>query len=117
MIFGRPSLSAGATEASPVGAYGITVGLGNLSATNYSFAFVDGTLTVGKAVIVVTADSTNRIYGDINPAFTASYSDFVEGDDQTVIRGVPSLTTAGGTNSSIGAYSIVAAIGSLAADR
>ncbi|MBI4771110.1 MAG: Ig-like domain repeat protein, partial [Chloroflexi bacterium] len=46
VLSGAPSLNTTATESSPVGAYPITVTAGTLSAANYSFTFVDGTLTV-----------------------------------------------------------------------
>jgi len=43
---GAPSLSTTATTTSPVGTYPITVTMGTLAAKNYSFTFVNGTLTV-----------------------------------------------------------------------
>jgi len=45
-VSGAPSLSTPATPASPVGTYPITVAAGSLSASNYTFTLVDGTLTV-----------------------------------------------------------------------
>ncbi|HEV2319471.1 MAG TPA: MBG domain-containing protein [Verrucomicrobiae bacterium] len=46
VLTGVPGLSTSATINSPPGAYDITASAGTLSATNYSFAFVNGTLTV-----------------------------------------------------------------------
>jgi hypothetical protein len=43
---GAPGLSTTATTTSPVGKYPITVKQGTLAAKNYSFTFVNGTLTV-----------------------------------------------------------------------
>ena len=37
------------------GAYAITIAAGTLSATNYNFSLVNGTLTVTQAVLTVTA--------------------------------------------------------------
>jgi lipopolysaccharide export system protein LptA len=51
---GAPSLSTTATAASPVGPYPIAAAAGTLAATNYSFAFVNGTLTVNQATPVIT---------------------------------------------------------------
>ncbi len=45
-LTGNPALSTTATTASPVGTYPITVAQGTLSAANYTFAFVNGILTV-----------------------------------------------------------------------
>jgi hypothetical protein len=46
VLAGTPSLSTSAMVNSPPGLYAITVGLGTLSATNYVFNPVNGTLTV-----------------------------------------------------------------------
>jgi len=46
VLNGVPSLSTVATVNSPPGPYDIQAGLGTLSAANYVFNFVDGTLTV-----------------------------------------------------------------------
>jgi hypothetical protein len=45
-VTGNPDLSTTAVPASPVGPYPITCTVGTLAAVNYSFTFVDGTLTV-----------------------------------------------------------------------
>ena len=46
VLAGDPSLITSATIDSPPGPYDITASAGTLSAANYSFAFVNGTLTV-----------------------------------------------------------------------
>jgi subtilase family serine protease len=46
---GQPALSTTATSSSPAGTYPITVKIGTLTATNYSFKLVNGTLTVNAA--------------------------------------------------------------------
>src|SRR5439155_1503622 len=73
-VTGSPSLTTTATATSSVASspYPITAGLGTLGAGNYSFSFVNGSLAVTKATLVVTADNKSRLYGDANPAFTAS---------------------------------------------
>ena len=45
-VTGSPDLSTTATAASPVGSYPITVQNGSLTAVNYNFSFVNGTLSV-----------------------------------------------------------------------
>jgi len=78
---------------------------------------VNGTLTVGKATVTVTADAASRAYGAANPAFTAAYSGFVNGDTLATsgVTGAPSLTTTATPASAMGGYPIVAAVGTLAA--
>jgi MBG domain (YGX type)/Bacterial Ig-like domain (group 3) len=46
VVSGAPSLATTATQTSPVGTYPITATRGTLAATNYGFAFFNGTLTV-----------------------------------------------------------------------
>jgi hypothetical protein len=115
VISGQPDLSTAANPASPVGAYDIVVGLGGLSATNYSFNLTNGALTVGKALLTVTADPQSRLYGQTNPLFTVSYNGFVDGDGQGVLSGTPALSTVAGTNTPVGSYDIVATNGTLTA--
>ena len=45
---GKPALSTTATSKSTLGKYPITAAVGGLAAANYSFGFVNGTLTVTK---------------------------------------------------------------------
>src|SRR6202041_2665680 len=49
VLSGAPSLSTTATASSPLGTYPITAALGTLSAANYTFTFVNGTLTINQA--------------------------------------------------------------------
>ena len=96
VLSGAPSLTTTATASSSVAGspYTITAAQGTLSAANYTFSFVNGTLTVTPATLTVTANNTNRIYGAANPAFTASYTGFQNGDTTSVLQpGAPSLTT------------------------
>jgi hypothetical protein len=46
VLTGTPSLNTSATTSSLPGTYTIIAGAGTLNATNYNFAFINGTLTV-----------------------------------------------------------------------
>ncbi|HCE67629.1 MAG TPA: hypothetical protein DER40_08970 [Geobacter sp.] len=65
VLSGTPTLSTTAVTNSPVGSYPITVTTGTLAAANYSFSFVNGTLTVtGQTVPTVTWNTPATItYG------------------------------------------------------
>ncbi len=82
-------LSTGATASTAalvtdhVGNYVITAS--GADAANYDFAYVNGNLAITKATLTATASSDTREYGESNPAFTLSYSGFVNGDDETHI--------------------------------
>ena len=57
VLSGAPSLTTSATTNSPAGNYTITNTIGTLSATNYSFSFTNGLLTVNPAALTVTTTS------------------------------------------------------------
>jgi autotransporter-associated beta strand protein len=69
-ITGAPTISTTATAASNVNAYTITSVANNLAASNYQFSYVDGTLTINRRPVTVTADNKTREYGESNPALT-----------------------------------------------
>jgi sugar lactone lactonase YvrE len=57
-VTGAPALSTNATSVSKAGTYPIAITMGNLRAGNYSFAFVNGTLTVVQASLGLKRPST-----------------------------------------------------------
>jgi filamentous hemagglutinin family protein len=77
---------------------------------NYEIFYNPGTLTITKAPLTITANDANRIYGDSNPTFTASYSGFKNGDTQDVVTGLQ-LATQADIASNVGGYDITAANG------
>jgi hypothetical protein len=76
---------------------------------------VQQTITINKATLTVTANNASRAVGAANPAFTASYSGFVNGETSAVLGGSPSLTTTATTSSPAGTYPITAVLGTLTA--
>ena len=119
-VTGSPSVSTTATAASAVGPYTIMAAGGSLAASNYQFTYVNGTLTVNKAGLTVTADSLGRLYGDANPTLTYGLAGFKNGETLATsgVTGSPSLTTtATAASAVVGPYTITAAAGSLAASN
>ncbi len=82
---------------------------------DYTTATTTVPLTVNKANLTVTANNASRVYGAANPAFTPTYSGFVNGDTSAVLTGSPSLTTTATAASPVGSYTITAAAGTLSA--
>jgi hypothetical protein len=103
------TLSTTATDASGVGTYSITAS--GASANNYSISYVAGSLSVTPAAMTITADSKTSVYGSANPALTASYAGFVNGDTSAVVSGL-TLTTTATAASGVGTYPITASGGS-----
>ena len=102
------SYSTTATQASAVGSYEITATLNDPSGAlaNYAVSMNTGALTVTRALLTVTAEDKARFYGEVNPAFTATYSGFVLGQDPSVLGGTLSFATPAVATSDAGTYSI-----------
>jgi hypothetical protein len=74
----------------------------------YLTSFDTASLTVSPAPLTVSADGKAKVYGQPNPALTASYSGFVNGDTAAVVSGL-TLSTTATTASGAGSYAITAA--------
>jgi hypothetical protein len=84
--------------------------------SNYAAAGpVSRTIVVHKAALTVTANNATMNAGAALPAFTASYTGFVNGNTAAVLSGAPSLTTIATSSSPAGLYPITAAAGTLEA--
>lgn len=114
-VTGTPSVITNATANSPVGTSVITTALGTLASSNYSFTFVNSTLTITKAVLTVTADNRSRVYGDANPNLTSTITGFKNGQtlNTSGVTGNASITTSATTISPVGDYDINSAVGTL----
>lgn len=97
------ALTTPAIASSNVGTYPITPA--GATAPNYTIAYVPGTLGVTPAPLTITANNATRTYGAANPAFTASFTGFLNGDNASVVTGL-SLTTSATASSNVGSYSI-----------
>jgi Bacterial Ig-like domain (group 3)/MBG domain (YGX type) len=95
--------SSTANAASPVGSYPITATLNDPfnEAANYNVSVMNGTLTVTKATLSVTADNATRPYGLPNPTLTGKISGAFGGDAITA-----SYSSSATGASSPGAYPI-----------
>ncbi len=102
-----------ATSASTTGTYAITPSGG--SATNYTFNYVNGTLTVGPAALTVTANDQTMTYGGAVPSpLTVSFSGFVNGDNSSSLSTQPTASTTATSTSPAGTYPITPSGGTAA---
>ena len=99
-----PAITTTATSSSPAGGYPITAS--GAVDPNYTFTYLAGTLTVGKATLTVTADSKSMALGGPLPPLTISYSGFVNGDNATGLTTLPTASTPATVNSPAGTYPI-----------
>lgn len=91
-LTGTPVLTCEATATTDVGSYAITVAKGSVDYPNLKF--VDGTLTVTKAPITVTAQNRTIAETDALPSFTASYEGFKNGQTESVLTVAPAFACA-----------------------
>ncbi len=73
-----------ATASSAVGSYNIVPSAAGANLANYTVAPVNGTLTVTRGMLTVTANNATRSYGPANPTFTGTVSGALNGDTFTV---------------------------------
>ncbi|HVS97985.1 MAG TPA: MBG domain-containing protein, partial [Puia sp.] len=95
-----------ATAGSGAGTYPITASGG--SSPNYSFTYVSGILSVGKAVLTITATNATMTYGSAVPVLSVTYSGFVNGDNASSLTTQPTITTTASPSSPAGTYPITA---------
>ncbi|MGW8122344.1 MBG domain-containing protein [Roseivirga echinicomitans] len=105
----EPTASTTATASTGVGVYDITLSGG--SADNYSLTTNNGSLTIGKATLTATADNKSFNKGGSLPAFTVSYTGFVNGEDASVVTTKPTASTVATSASDRGTYAITLTAG------
>jgi len=89
---------------------------GTAGALSYTAATqVSQSIVVNKAALTVTANNTSMAVGAALPAFTASYSGFVNEDSSSVVNGSPSFATTATSSSPAGLYPITPSLGTLTA--
>ncbi len=94
--------STAATSSSPVGTYDSTCS--GAADSNYTISYVDGSVQVTTAPLVVAASSGTSTYGANPPAITPSYSGFVNGDGPGSLNTAPTCSTTATANSPVGTY-------------
>lgn len=96
-----------ATQASPVGTYGVTpTGYSN---GNYAISYMAGYVTIDPAPLTITANDATRYAGAGDPDFTARYGGFVLGDTSAALDGSLTITPAADADSPAGDYALVPA--------
>ena len=103
-LIGEPEIICSVDKNSKVGTYEIEINKGTIK--NYLVTFVPGTLTVTKAPLVVTAENYTITQGDKLPEFTANYSGFKNGEDESVLTKQPVFSCDANEASAPGEYPI-----------
>ena len=97
--------------------YTITPSISAANALGYGYAYTSGTLTVIPAHLTVSADSLSKVYGETNPALTASITGFVHGETLATsgVSGSATLATTASTYTPVGNVAITPSLGTLTA--
>ena len=101
---GAPVLGCEATESSPVGTYPITVSQGTV--TGEFIDCVNGTLTIEKAPLTITAKDYTIKQGEALPTFEATYEGFKNNETSDVLTKQPVLSTTATSACEPGEYEI-----------
>lgn len=107
-----PEASLNADSTSSAGDYSIVVSGGQDD--NYSYYYVNGTLTVSKASLTAHAQDEVRRFGEPNPALTIAYSGFVNSEGIEDLIEEPVAYTSARRKSPPGEYPISLSGGSSA---
>ena len=103
-----PTASTIATNTSAVGNYAITAS--NASADNYAISYVNGSLSVTKAPLTITATEVSKIYGSslavINNSDKFTAATTVTGESVTSITLTPDTDAAAATTAAGASYQI-----------
>ena len=103
-LSGSPQISCAATSSSPVGTYPIVVKKGSVA--NYNDTYVNGTLTIAKAPLTISAGNYSKRQGEVNPTFKATYKGFKNGETESVLTVKPKFSTTVNASTAPGEYDV-----------
>ena len=103
-VTGTPEITCTATATSGVGTYPIVIAAGTI--TDASVQYVNGTLTVTKAPLKISAGNYTKKQGEENPPFTLTYDGFKNNETAAVFTTQPTITCAATKDSPVGTYDI-----------
>lgn len=104
VITSQGSYTTTATATSDVGTYAIKQS--GATAQNYVFAYTDGTLTVNKAPLTMTANDKTMSYGSNVPTLDAAYTGLKNNETQPQWVTAPEFATTASSTSKVGTYPI-----------
>jgi hypothetical protein len=103
-LVGTPAITCDIPEGAPAGTYPIVISKGNV--TNYNDTYVNGTLTIKKAMLTITADDIEVHQDEVMPTLTWKAEGWKNGEDESVLTVQPVCATEGSPTSSLGDYTI-----------
>ena len=104
ILTNQPTITCSASKTSNVGTYNIIPS--GATAANYNISYVNGTLTVNKAPLTITAKDYTVIQGHSLPAFEFTYSGFMNSETESVLTTAPTISCSATSSSAPGDYDI-----------
>lgn len=104
-VEGTPEITCEASKISPIGTYPIVISKGSVS--NYNVTYVNGTLTIEKAPLKITAKDYTIKQGEALPTFEATFEGFKNDETEAVLTKQPTFTTTATSASEPGEYDII----------
>lgn len=104
-VEGTPEITCEASKTSPIGTYPIVISKGSVS--NYNVTYVNGTLTIEKAPLKITAKDYTIKQGEALPTFEATFEGFKNDETEAVLTKQPTFTTTATSASEPGEYDII----------
>ena len=85
--------------------YNLSIAGATTSNPNYSLKVIGtgSTLTINKVPLTITTENKAKVYGNVDPEFTATYVGFVNGEDASVLTDLEITRVAG---EDVGTYAI-----------
>ncbi|MCR4603399.1 MAG: hypothetical protein K5683_07710 [Prevotella sp.] len=102
---GVPAISCEATSSSPAGTYPIVLSLGTVDYPNVKL--VNGTLTITKAPLVISAGSYTMKQDEERPEFKASFEGFKLEETEAVLTSQPVFSTTAPVDNTPGEYEVM----------
>ncbi|MBU3642299.1 MBG domain-containing protein, partial [Polynucleobacter sp. Fuers-14] len=109
------AVAYGGTSQNAINAATYTIVPSGLTSANYTITYANGSLTVNKAGLTVTADNKSKEYGAANPSLTYTITGYVNNETAAVLTGAPTIATTATTTTGAGTVAITAAANNLAA--
>lgn len=106
-LSGEPTITCEATATSPVGTYPIVITYTAEDASKMNLTYVNGTLTITKAPLTITAKSYTIKRGSALPTFEVEYSGFKNSETDTVFTKKAVATCEAKADTVVGTYQIV----------
>lgn len=102
-VYGTPSLSSTATSNSNAGSYTITIAKGSVE---NNVNLTNGTLTINKAPLTITAKSYTILKGQTMPTFDVEYAGFVKNQTSSYLTTKPTVTCPVNDTNTPGVYTL-----------